>query len=38
MLGRVAGRTLMCGLDDCFTRAVELQEEVVVALHLASRR
>jgi hypothetical protein len=38
MLGRVAGSTLMCGIDDRFTRAIELHDEVVVALHLASCR
>ena len=37
MLGRVDGRTVMSGLDDRFTRAIELQDGVVVELHVASR-
>ena len=38
VLGRLDGRTVMSGLDDRFARAVELQDGVVVLLHLASRR
>ena len=37
VLGRVDGSTVMSRLDDRFARVVELQDGVVVALHLASR-
>jgi hypothetical protein len=37
-LGRVDGSTMMSGLDDRFTRAVELQDGIVVVLDLATRR